>query len=79
MSRLARVVIPGIPYHVPHRGNRRADVFRTPADRQDHLCDMARGIGRAHLRHARRGPKPRFSYSPSPPDVPLDLFDPHPG
>ena len=34
MARLARVVVPGIPYHVTHRGNRRQDIFFSPADRQ---------------------------------------------
>ena len=33
MSRLARVVIPGLPHHVTQRGNRRQPVFFTPEDR----------------------------------------------
>lgn len=27
MARLARVVIPGLPHHVTHRGNRRQQTF----------------------------------------------------
>lgn len=29
----ARLVVPGYPYHVTHRGNRREDVFFAPQDR----------------------------------------------
>ena len=41
MARLARVVIPGIPYHLTHRGNRRGDVFYRDEDRQAYLRDLA--------------------------------------
>lgn len=34
LPRLARVVLPGLPYHVTHRGNRRQNVFFRPQDRQ---------------------------------------------
>ena len=34
MARFARVVVPGLPHHVVHRGNRRSSVFFDPADRQ---------------------------------------------
>lgn len=37
MSRVARVVVPGFPHHVTQRGNRRADVFETNADREAYL------------------------------------------
>ena len=33
MARLARVVVPGLSYHVTHRGNRRADIFVDDNDR----------------------------------------------
>lgn len=33
LARLPRVVLPGLPYHVTHRGNRRQDVFLSPWDR----------------------------------------------
>ena len=33
MPRLARVVVPDIPYHITQRGNRREDVFFTSQDR----------------------------------------------
>ena len=34
MARLARVVLPGLPYHVTPRGNRRQDLFFRPQDRR---------------------------------------------
>ncbi len=37
MSRVARVVVPGFPHHITQRGNRRADVFETDADRKAYL------------------------------------------
>jgi len=37
MSRLARTVFPGVPYHVTQRGNRREDVFFTDEDRRAYL------------------------------------------
>lgn len=37
MSRVGRVVIPGFPHHVTQRGNRRADVLASDADRTAYL------------------------------------------
>ena len=37
ISRLGRIVVPGLPHHVTHTGNRREDVFRLPLDREEHL------------------------------------------
>jgi putative transposase len=37
MPRIARVVIPGLPYHITQRGNRREDVFFCDADRWRYL------------------------------------------
>ncbi len=37
MSRVGRVVIAGFPHHITQRGNRRADVFLSDADRQAYL------------------------------------------
>ncbi len=37
MSRIARVVVPGLPYHVTHRGNLRSAVFFTQQDREIYL------------------------------------------
>lgn len=37
MSRFARVVAPGCPHHITHRGNRRDDVFFSDEDRADYL------------------------------------------
>ena len=37
MPRLARIVLPGVPHHVTHRGNRRDDVFFCGPDRQRYL------------------------------------------
>ena len=47
MPRTARVVVPGLPYHVTHRGNRRGDVFLSPGDREDYLRVLAR-VGERH-------------------------------
>jgi len=41
MARIARVVVPGIPYHITHRGNRRAAVFFSDDDRQYYLALLA--------------------------------------
>ncbi len=49
MSRVARVVIPGFPHHVTQRGNRRADVFETDADREAYLRFLKRYAGRYGL------------------------------
>src|SRR5579862_6996461 len=37
MSRLARVVVPGLPHHVTQRGNRREAIFFEDADRFEYL------------------------------------------
>ena len=34
MPRFARIVVPGYPYHVTHRGNRTEDVFLDEEDRE---------------------------------------------
>ena len=51
MPRMARVVVPGVPHHLPspglrkagvtQRGNRREDVFHTDADRRRYLALLA--------------------------------------
>lgn len=41
MTRIARVVIADIPYHVTHRGNRGEAIFFSEADRIDYLRDLA--------------------------------------
>lgn len=37
MARLARIVVPGLPYHIIHRGNRRQNVFFRNEDRTRYL------------------------------------------
>lgn len=37
MARLARVVLPGLPHHITHRGNRRSVIFRDREDRETYL------------------------------------------
>jgi len=44
MSRFARVVVPGIPFHVTQRGNNRQDVFLAESDRQEYLCLLAKRL-----------------------------------
>jgi len=34
VGRLARIVIPNVPYHVAHRGNKRGDVFFDDRERR---------------------------------------------
>jgi len=38
LSRIARVVVPGLPYDLTHRGNRRAQVFVDDEDREVYLA-----------------------------------------
>lgn len=48
MARLARVVVPGIPYHVTQRGNRRQQTFFEDGDfalYRDLLAEAARRAG----------------------------------
>ena len=42
MPRYARVVAPGLPYHLTHRGNRHGQVFFSELDRDDYLRRLAR-------------------------------------
>ena len=37
MPRRARVIVPGLPHHITHRGNRRSDIFRRVEDRLIYL------------------------------------------
>jgi putative transposase len=37
MPRFARVVVPGCPHHITHRGNRRDEVFFGDEDRAEYL------------------------------------------
>ena len=37
MPRLARVVAPGLPHHITHRGNRKCVVFKDDSDRKTYL------------------------------------------
>jgi putative transposase len=41
MGRFARVIVPGVPYHVTHRGNRRANVFVTHEERDVYCTILA--------------------------------------
>lgn len=41
MPRRARLVVPGLPCHVTHRGNRRGETFLTEGDRRDYLSRLA--------------------------------------
>jgi putative transposase len=50
MSRISRVVVPGLPHHVTQRGNARQDVFATDADRQLYLDLLRHHAKRYDLR-----------------------------
>ncbi len=41
MSRLARIVVPGVPHHVTQRGNRGLETFFSEADYQAYVALMA--------------------------------------
>jgi putative transposase len=45
MARRARILVPGLPHHVTHRGNRRGTVFFSDADRHDYLARLVRAGG----------------------------------
>lgn len=48
MSRKARLVLPGIPHHVTQRGNRQANIFLNPPDRDVYvsvMCEAAAKFG----------------------------------
>jgi putative transposase len=47
MTRLARIVIPGLPHHVTQRGNRRERVFFSDADYQFYLDELSAAAGKA--------------------------------
>ena len=49
MSRIARVVVPGIPHHVTQRGNRGADVFETDEDHRAYLRFLKQYVQRRGL------------------------------
>lgn len=46
MPRVARIVLPGLPHHVTHRGNRRSRIFFTPEDRRTYLDQLALSAAR---------------------------------
>ena len=50
MARLARLVLPGVPHHVTHRGNRRQDLFFDDADRQVYGMLLADHLARTGCR-----------------------------
>ncbi len=50
MTRLARIVLPGIAHHVTQRGNRKLPVFFSDADRQLYLSLLQGGCARAGTR-----------------------------
>ena len=49
MPRVARVVVPGLPHHITHRGNRRSRVFFAPRDRRLYLEYLALYCSRYRL------------------------------
>jgi putative transposase len=49
MSRISRVVVPGIPHHIIQRGNRRMDTFFAEADYREYLYLMAEWCNRCEV------------------------------
>src|SRR5262245_6286976 len=46
MSKPDRVVVPGLPHHITHRGNRREEIFREADDYQTYLRLLRKAIER---------------------------------
>jgi putative transposase len=61
MARLPRLVLPGIPYHVTQRGNRRQQTFFEDGDYALYRDLLAQAAERAGVQvwSQKRGPKPR--------------------
>lgn len=51
MARRRRIIVPGLPYHVTHRGNRREPLFFTDFDRLDYLRILKEYSDRFGLDH----------------------------
>ena len=51
MSKLPRVIIPGLPHHITQRGNRRCDIFLDPEDRQVFMHILTEASRRYSLHH----------------------------
>jgi putative transposase len=49
MARLARIIVPGLPHHVTHRGNRRDDVFLEDGDREAYCRFLSDCAAKAKL------------------------------
>ncbi|MBX7247411.1 MAG: hypothetical protein K1X53_18100 [Candidatus Sumerlaeaceae bacterium] len=67
MPRFARVIVVGEPYHITHRGNRRARVFFTDEDREVYMAMLARDLSPPRKRGRPRKPAEE-------PDCTEDLF-----
>lgn len=50
MARTTRIVTPGLPHHITHRGNRGVDVFFSDDDRQQYLIWLAEYAERHELK-----------------------------
>ena len=49
MPRVARIVLPGLPHHLTHRGNRRSAIFFSKNDRQRYLAFLLEYSARHQL------------------------------
>ncbi len=50
VPRIGRIVWPGVPYHVTHRGNRRGSIFFRDSDRTGYLALLRESAAQADLR-----------------------------
>lgn len=50
MARFARVVVPGCPHHITHRGNRGQEIFLTAGDRRQY-CEWLGDYSHEHGLH----------------------------
>lgn len=46
---MARIIVPGVAYHVTHRGNRRGPIFHAPEDREEYAALLAEYAGRYRM------------------------------
>ena len=50
MARMERIIVPGVPHHITHRGNNRGNIFRSDMDRELYLAILKKYSVKYHLR-----------------------------
>lgn len=70
MPRRPRLILPGFPHHVTHRGNRRAAIFRDVSDRDFYLARFKKYADRYGVRVYSYSLMPNHIHHVSVPDTP---------